>query len=149
MSATPPAMPEPVTIPLPANFPIDWPTPEMAMMTWQQDRQHLPDPVTPMSAWLAEHFAIGLTSALASYSVPLGGATARLNCYFYMSIGPNVPPEQAAEMGAKAEPLLIAAIGAFWSRWENEWLPELKESWTRLDALANPKVKRSTGSLMR
>ncbi|MBA4181961.1 MAG: hypothetical protein C0506_15325 [Anaerolinea sp.] len=133
-SVPPPAMPEPVTIPLPPNFPIDWPEPAMAMMTWQQDRQHIPEPITPMSAWWADHFAIGFSSGFASYGLPMGVRVGRFNCYFYMAIGPNVPVDQIPAMEAKAEPLLVAAIGGFWNRWETEWLPELKSSWDRLES---------------
>lgn len=129
MSASPHTMPVPVRIPLPADFPIDWPDPEMAMVPWQQDRMHLPEPVTPMSAWWAEHFAKGFSAGLAAYSVPLGVQTARLNSYFYMAISPNVPPEQRPAMEASAANLLAAGMGKFWKRWENEWLPEIKRSW--------------------
>jgi len=101
----------------------------MAMATWQQDRQHAPEPMTPMAAWWSSHFAVGFSAGLASFSLPLHTLTARINTYYYMSVGPNVPPEMMPELEAKAEPLLMAAIPAFWSRWENEWLPELKSTW--------------------
>ncbi len=127
-------MPAPVPIPLPADFPIDWPDPGMAMAPWTQDRMHLPEPVTPMSAWWAQHFAAGFSAGLAENSVPLGVQTARLNTYFYMAIAPNVPPEQMPAMEATAENHLKAGMVSFWQRWENEWLPEIKQSWAEWSA---------------
>lgn len=127
-------MPTPVRIPLPADFPIDWPAPEMAMAPWTQDRMHLPEPVTPMSAWWANHFAVGFAAGLAANSVPLGIQTARINTYYYMAIAPNVPPEQMPAMEAAAEQRLKAGMSSFWQRWEGEWLPEIKKSWQEWSA---------------
>jgi len=103
----------------------------MAMATWSQDRQHIPEPITPMSSWWSGHFAKGFSGGLARVSLPLQAQTTRINTYFYMAIGPNVPPEMMPEMEAKAEPILMAAIAAFRQRWDSEWLPELKETWER------------------
>ncbi len=129
MSNAPSAMPVPTPIPLPADFPIAWPDPAMAMATWQQDRQHVPEPIAPMSIWWNTHFAVGMSAAFASLKVPLQGQAARINCYYYLAIGPSVPPEMMEAAGAEAEPLLIAGMMNFWDRWENEWLPELKQTW--------------------
>ncbi|MEO8540488.1 MAG: PEP-utilizing enzyme [bacterium] len=121
--------PVPQTIPLPPDFPIQWPDPAMAMANWQQDRMHAPEPLTPMSEWLARTFAKGFSAGLAAYKLPLAVETARLNCYFFMAIGPNVPPEMMPEAGAAAEPHVIAGVANFWDRWQNEWLPEIKGLW--------------------
>ena len=129
-----PVMPEPRVIPLPPEFAINWPDPAMAMATWQQDRQHVPLPMTPMSGWWANHFARGFSAGIAVYDVPLGAAAARFNTYYYLAIGPNVPPEQMHEAEERAVPQLMQGIGNFWSRWENEWLPELQEGWQQWEA---------------
>lgn len=134
MASPQPAHPEPVPITLPPNFQIQWPEPEMALRTWQQDRMHVPEPITPMSAWLTQHFAFGFTEGLAGYSIPMGAKVARLNTYFFLSIMPNVPPEAMPEKLAEAEPKMIEAAGNFWSRWENEWLPEIKGYWEEWQA---------------
>ena len=135
MSAPQPTMQEPVRIPLPPEFPIDWADAGLEMVPWQQDRQHLPEPVTPMSAWWAEHFAVGFSAGLAAYSVPLKVRTARLNTYYFMAQVPNVPPEQMPAMEARAAELLPPGVGTFWSRWESEWLPELKRTWNDWSAV--------------
>ncbi len=135
MVDAPSAMPAPKPYPLPPDFPVTWPDPAMAMAPWQQDRMHMPDPATPMSSWLSIAFAKGFSKGLASYSLPMGATTARINTYFYMSISPNVPPEMMPEMEVKAEPLLMAGVGNFWQRWEAEWLPELKRGWDDWSAI--------------
>jgi rifampicin phosphotransferase len=66
---------------------------------------------------------------LAALSLPMQTLTTRINTYFYMAIAPNVPPEMMPEMEAKAEPVLMGAIPAFWERWQTEWLPEVKQTW--------------------
>ncbi len=134
------AMPAPAPIPAPPDFPIEWPAPEMAMTFWQQDRMHMPNPGSPMSSWLAEQFAAGFTSGLGSYGVPMGVQTTRLNTYYYMAIGPTVPPEMMPELMEKAAPNLMAGVGNFWQRWESEWLPELKRGWAEFSALDYPKL---------
>ena len=88
-------MPAPVVIPLPENFPITWDPPEFQHLPFQQDRQHVPLPMTHMSAWFAANgFAVGASRALAAYSVPMAFTVAHLNYYYYMAIAPNIPPEE-------------------------------------------------------
>lgn len=127
MSNATSAIPQPTPIELPSNFPIEWPDPAMAQGTWQQDRMHVPAPITPMSAWWSQVFARGFNQGLADYSLPMGMSTARLNSYYYMAIAPNVPPEQIETMGQASERLIQQALPVFWDRWENEWLPELEQ----------------------
>jgi len=90
---------------------------------------HAPQPMTPMSGWWASRFAVGFSAGLASHSVPMRVLTARFNTYFYMSVGPSVPPERMPEMEVVAEARLREAFGVFWQRWHDEWLPELKRGW--------------------
>jgi rifampicin phosphotransferase len=123
-------MPVPTSIPLPENFPIRWEAPELAMLPFQQDRQHLPNPITPLSAWFAANgFAVGASRAMADYSVPMSFTVAHLNYYYYMAIAPNVPPEQMPEHEERAQAALMPAVMSFRARWEQEWLPELQRTW--------------------
>lgn len=129
MSQSPPSMPAPKPFPVPENFPVEWPTPEVANFTFNQDRMHAPFPMTPMSAWFSQRFATGFTQGLAANSIPMRVDVLRLNTYFYLGVNPSVPPEQMPEAEAKAGPAVQAAAGRAWSRWESEWLPELKRGW--------------------
>lgn len=123
-------MPIPTPIPAPENFPIQWAVPEMAMLPFQQDRQHVPMPLTPLAAWFAANgFAVGASRALANYSIPMAFTVAHLNYYYYMAIAPNIPPEKMPEAEAAAQAALMPAVMSFRSRWEQEWLPELQTTW--------------------
>ena len=131
---TAPAMPIPKPFPLPPDFPVTWPDPSMAELPWQQDRQHVHEPVTPMSAWWAQLFATGFSKALAANEVPLAVRVARINTYFYMSVAPNIPPEQMPEAEARVEKQMMKATQLFGARWDDEWLPELQRAWTDWEA---------------
>ena len=39
----------PTLIPIPADFPVTWSNPEDAKLLFRQDRQHAPNPITPLS----------------------------------------------------------------------------------------------------
>jgi len=138
MTEAPAGMPTPKPFPLPDSFPIEWPDPEMARSTWQQDRMHMPLPATPMSSWWGHRFARGLTSGLAALSIPMKASTARLNTYFYLSIEPAMPPEKMHEVEAATVAAMQKATGNFWERWEHEWLPEIQQRWDEWNALDLP-----------
>lgn len=131
---TAPAMPVPKPFPLPSDFPVTWPDPEMAHLPWQQDRQHVHESVTPMSIWWAQLFATGFSKALAANEVPLAVRVARINTYFYMSVAPNLPPEEMPAAEARVEKQMMQATQAFGARWDDEWLPELQRAWTDWEA---------------
>ncbi len=125
------APPEPVVVPLPPEFPVVFDPPELVALPFQQDRQHVPAPMTPLSAWFAKNgFAVGASRALATNNVPMAFTVGHFNYYYYMAVAPNVPPEMMPELEAKAEQSLLAAVPRFHSRWNDEWLPALQQLWS-------------------
>lgn len=137
-----PAMPVPQPFPVPENFPVAWPAPEMAMKVWRQDRMHVPYPMTPMSEWFAHRFAKGFTSGFDTYQIPMKTEILRMNTYFFLGSNPVLPPEMMPEAEMKAAPLVQTAAVANGDRWKNEWLPELMAGWDEwgkddLDALTD------------
>jgi phosphohistidine swiveling domain-containing protein len=127
--------PPPTIVPLPDNFEIEWATPEQVHMPWQQDRQHVPNPITPMSQWFADNgFAVGFNKALQSFESPLAATTARFNSYYYMAIAPNIPPEQVPAALEKMTATMEPRIDTFEHQWEDKWLPELKSIWAGCEA---------------
>lgn len=128
-------IPEPQPFPVPDHFAFEWPQPEDAFKTWMQDRMHCPFPITPMSAWFANHFAKGFSGGLAANSIPMRADTLRLNTYFYLGINPAVPPEQLPELEAKAQEALTRAAPLAAQRWDNEWLPELQNAWAEWSSI--------------
>lgn len=75
--------------------------------TWQQDRSHMPEPMTRLGFDLvAAPFGEGFTEAFADYGVPVQSVTlASINGYMYLRLqfagepGPDGPPDPA-ELGA-------------------------------------------------
>lgn len=128
---------EPKPIPIPDNFRFEWSNPEDAKLPLQQDRAHAPNPLTPLSGWLAEHFwAKGATAGFAAAKQPVMMHIRRINTYYYLAVTPSVPPEQMEEAGHQAEDALKASIPTFADRWENEWLPEIRgyhDTWNAFD----------------
>ena len=132
-----PAMPEPVVIPLPENFPVQFDPPELQALPFQQDRQHVPLPMSHMSAWFAQNgFAVGASRALATYNVPMAFTVGHFNTYYYMAIAPNIPPEEMPAAEERAQAALMPALATFKQRWDAEWLPELQrtyDDWAKFD----------------
>lgn len=129
--------PEPTPIPLPPDFPVTWSEPGDAHLPLMQDRQHAPSPITPLSGWVTENYwGKGASAGLAAAGQPISALIRRVNTYYFLAIVPSVPPEQMAEAGKHAEETLKQSIGTFATRWDEEWLPELKgyhNTWDAFD----------------
>ncbi|MDA1298368.1 MAG: hypothetical protein O3B04_10310, partial [Chloroflexi bacterium] len=111
--------------------------PQDSHLPLRQDRQHAPNPLTPLSGWLAERYwAKGASAGLAAVKQPIMMHIRRINTYYYLAVTPSVPPEQMEEAGHQAEASLKALIPSFADRWENEWLPEIRgyhDTWNAFD----------------
>lgn len=137
---TAPSMPVPSPVPLPDDFPIAWESPELTALPFVRDRQHAPNPMTPLSAWFIQNgFAIASSEVFASFDVPMAFTIGHFNYYYYMAIAPTVPAEEMAEYEPRIQAKLMPAMVEFGSRWEQEWLPELQrtwDEWAKLDLTA-------------
>lgn len=106
-------------------------------MPLMQDKQHAPTPITPLSGWLTENYwGTGVAQGFAAASQPITMKIRRINTYYYNAAVPTVPPEHMEEAGRKAEEWLKSAMPVFATRWENEWVPELKkyhDRWNSFD----------------
>ncbi len=135
-----PDHPAPTVIPLPANFPITWEPPELADLLFMQDRMHAPAPITPLSGWLNSYpFADGANRGFATAGQPLMFVIRRYNTYYYVSVGPSIPPEEMEAAGRRAEETLKELLPTFADRWDNEWLAEVKgmlDHWSQFDLSA-------------
>lgn len=121
----------------PPNFPVTWQHPDDDKLFWTQDKMHWPDPM-PLAMFdsLPES---GIALAAAEYHLPIRFLVQRINGYCYNVIGPPpLPPEELAAKGHEAEEALPGAIGAMSERWENEWLPEIKEHLHYWDTFDRP-----------
>jgi phosphohistidine swiveling domain-containing protein len=114
-------------LPIPDNFPVTWESPTDEMAFWHIDPIHFPTTVTPAMEIFGDAFTKGVDRSFAAYEMPIRLQYRRINTYFYTGNSLPVPPDQLEAQGAKAEARLKEGVAAFPDRWENEWLPEVKE----------------------
>ncbi|NQW15849.1 MAG: hypothetical protein HQ478_00015 [Chloroflexi bacterium] len=131
------AHPEPKPFPLPPDFPVAWPNPEDLHKPWMYDRMHAPEPITPMTGWLAANpWSEGTARGFKNAGQPITLMCDRFNTYYFNAAVPTVPPEGMEEAGKHAEATLKALLPVFHERWENEWLPRVKahhDFWSAFD----------------
>jgi phosphohistidine swiveling domain-containing protein len=125
-------------IPTPDDFPISWDHPDDAMMFWQTDPMHFPDPYHPLEYALAVRaFAYGFNRAAEDYDLPIRAAVRRFNSYFYQSFYPlHTTLEEHEALGRSSEQKLGAAIARLAERWQTEQLPEIQrnlDNWRSYD----------------
>ncbi|MCH8222406.1 MAG: hypothetical protein IH868_03235 [Chloroflexi bacterium] len=132
-----PDHPEPTVIPIPDEFPVTWDPPELINLPWKQDRQHAPEPITPMCGWLGTFpWATGATQGLQAAGQPLTFNVGRFNTQYYIAIVPSMPPEEMEAAGAQAEEVVKELLGTYEKRWDEEWLPKVKselQAWAEFD----------------
>src|SRR5439155_23360009 len=110
-------------IPTPANFPVTWPRPEDAALFWAHLRTHFPRPIVPMTYDVMRlYFEHGIEAAGLAYDVPLRMRCARINSYFYFTVGAD-----PAAFGGRPDEKLDAAMATLEARWRDELLLEIKE----------------------
>ena len=120
-------MPAPVEVGLPPDFPITWENEQDRHLPLLRDRQHSPEPVTPLTgAMHEEHFSAGSTRGFERAGQPLRFDVRRINTYYYIAVHPSVAPEEMEAAGARVEAGAQEAIGHFVDRWDNEWVPEVQ-----------------------
>ncbi|MBN1656843.1 MAG: hypothetical protein JXA93_00505 [Anaerolineae bacterium] len=117
----------------PAGFPVDWPRPDFAAMYWTRDREHLPDPVTPLFHSCAHEMASATRERTApvyeeaivqQYHLPV-------NHYLYTSLVPfRGSPEELATRAARNRDRLTAAALSLPDTWAREWQPEIEAHWS-------------------
>lgn len=116
----------------PPDFPVTWPKPEWADFHWTRDREHMPDPITPMFNSAAALMAIAsrqrtvpvYDEAIAQrYDIPL-------NHYLYTAILPFTGDEAELAARARRNREKVSAVALRLSEiWEREWLPEFEAHW--------------------
>jgi len=111
----------------PTDFPVTWDQPGDERGFWQQDRMHFPEPMSVLDHdFVHVLYELGFNRAAEQYELPIRAAARRINTYHYSAMAPNIPPEQMAEQGKRAEAKVTPAIATLGERWEQEYLPELQ-----------------------
>ena len=114
------AMPAPVRIAAPPEFPVTWASADEERLPWMHDRMHAPHSIVPLDAdfWIRAYG--GFNGAAEHYQMPLRARARCINTYVYSSIAPVVPPEQLEEQGKRAEERIKEAIGRLETSWTDE-----------------------------
>lgn len=119
-------------LPLPPDFPVIWPDPADAQYHWTRDREHMPEPITPMFASAAAIMARpSHARAAAAYNeAVVGRRDLAINTYNYTRLVPftGTPEELAARVRSFREKVSAAAFRLA-ELWEEEWRPELERHW--------------------
>ena len=82
-------------VPIPADFPVTWESPEDAKRLWRLDPLHYPNPLPLLEHDLHQGYDVtGSNRALESYNFPFRWVMRNINGYLYSSIIPkSAPPE--------------------------------------------------------
>ena len=96
--------------------------PDDRCLTWSFDPTHWPDPLTPLAfAVVGDALARGKSRALRAYGKQVDVRVLHVHGYRYQTIVPTGPGNPARYRAG-----LRAAMGALWSRWDGDWLPEVR-----------------------
>lgn len=126
MNATLSAQP----IPTPPDFSVTWERAEDALLFWQPDPLHFPEPMHPLEFdCAARGFACGFNGAAEANDVPIRAQLRRINSYFFQCFHPPmVPHEELMAMAQRFEQRAGTLMGRLGERWNSEQLPEIQRN---------------------
>jgi len=121
----------------PADFPVEWNQPEDAKLHWTRDREHLPDPITPMflsvTAIIASEGYQRTTPVYEEAIVVRQDRT--INTYEYLHLVPFTgTPEEVEARAQRYRNKMVAICSRLDKVWENEWHPAIKAIWQFWDS---------------
>ncbi|MBN2394180.1 MAG: hypothetical protein JXR84_25835 [Anaerolineae bacterium] len=116
----------------PPDFPVVWANPEDTQYHWTRDREHMPDPITPMFDSVAALTASeGRRRTVAVYDEAiLARYDCQFNTYDYTRLVPftGTPEEMDARVRRHHEKVWAVAR-RLRQIWEDEWRPALDDDW--------------------
>ncbi|MBN1261124.1 MAG: hypothetical protein JXB35_10625, partial [Anaerolineae bacterium] len=116
----------------PPEFPVTWSRPEEATYHWTRDREHMPDPITPMFFSAAAVMAIASRErTLPVYDEAIVKRFDKvINSYIYTSLIPYEGPPEALETRARRNRDKVWSTSRQLEElWETVWRPELEAHW--------------------
>jgi pyruvate,water dikinase len=110
----------------PPAFPVSWPSPDDASLSWIQLRDFFPDPTSPMTGTIkADVSPNGFNAGWKTYGLSLHMRMRRINTYIYYAVAiVATSPEEAEAAARRSKQSLDAARAQLGERWRREWLPE-------------------------
>ncbi|HMA37739.1 MAG TPA: PEP-utilizing enzyme [Chloroflexia bacterium] len=131
----------PAPIPPPADFPVTWPHPDDAGQHWLCNREHFPQPITPMAFSLIDRLqAAGQQRVAARYpDAIVARPCRRINTYFYAGLVRfDGPSTVLAARVAGSQAAIHAVMWRLAEVWTTEWRPELEAHLAAWDAFDLP-----------
>ncbi len=96
---------DPQRITLPADFPVEWVSPEDANRFWTRDRMHQPFPVPVLAGDFMERTTgAGRNKAHEYYGRPIRIDRRRINCYTFATVRMVVPPGNSGGVSSATGP---------------------------------------------
>jgi len=123
-----PATISPGPLPVPEDFPFDWPEPELAALFWTWDQMHYPHPFTPMTAsYEFPAFGEGCTRGFQAIAMPVQYHTLVLNGYGYQAMETLEPTEDfPPAWWPRVEQEFMARLPVLTQTWEQDFLPQVQ-----------------------
>src|SRR3979411_2525052 len=119
-----PVSPQPTPIQVPADFPVEWQSPEEEQLLWQWGNTHFPAPISALG-WDLAHTSLapGMFKGLRGMGTPIRDLRMRRNNTFvFMAMVPDFDLIPVAEERMQAA---IKERGyTIYKRWLEEWQPE-------------------------
>ncbi|MFN2108296.1 MAG: PEP-utilizing enzyme [Anaerolineae bacterium] len=116
----------------PPDFPVMWANPEDAQYHWTRDREHMPDPITPMFNSVAALTAPeGLRRIAGVYDEAIVERCYwTINTYSYAHLVPfRGAPEEMDARARRHHEKVGAVVSRLRQIWEDEWRPALDDDW--------------------
>lgn len=116
----------------PPDFPVQWAHPGDEQYYWTRDREHNPDPITPMFSSVAALTAsAGRRPTVEDYDESLlARVDCTLNTYDYTRVIVfQGTPEEMEERIRRNREKMMAACERLSELWEKEWRPEIERHW--------------------
>lgn len=116
----------------PPDFPVHWERPGDEQYYWTRDREHNPQPITPLFSSVAALTAsAGRRPTVAEYDESLlARVDCILNTYNYTRVIVfQGPPDEMEKRIRRNREKMIAACERLTALWENEWRPEIVKHW--------------------
>jgi len=129
---------ERTAIPLPDDFPVQWPSEDDVRQTWHRDTHHRPDPIPPLEAdfWHASRNGWRNAQEILGTEPLYDSGNLCINGYLYGSSQATVTGAEKEAAKKRNEVRIDEAIDDMERRWQQEWQPEIQgylSSWDDFD----------------
>jgi pyruvate,water dikinase len=121
----------PTPIPTPADFPVQWDSPEEQHLMWEWDHSHFAPAFSPLAGSMLQLAAPGFLNGFRSSGAPIADVRfKRINTYIYQAFVPDFELIPTAEARVKEQ---VQQRGfTMFQTWENELQPRVERANQRI-----------------